>query len=217
MSRFPFLIFDWDGTIADSAALIVQAIQAACRDMNYVEPSVAKARYVIGLGLSEALQHIAPDLEPLEQQRFADAYKAHYLGRDSEVALFAGMYDLLCELKNAGFQLAVATGKSRAGLNRALEQTRLQDFFLATRCADEGFSKPHPGMLQHLFEVTGFEAKQALMIGDTTHDMQLAKNAGAEKLAVAYGAHDRQDLLSLEPLSVLGSVDELAAWLRTHA
>jgi phosphoglycolate phosphatase len=212
--RFRFVVFDWDGTLADSTALIATAIRSACADIGERVPDETTARFVIGLGLADALRHIAPGLPPAGQRALADRYRHHYLAREFDVPLFGGVRELLADLVAAGVPLGVATGKTRKGLDRALAQQALADRFVATRCADEGLPKPHPDMLLHLMERVGAAPRDTLMIGDTTHDLELARAAGASALAVGYGAHPPASLAALEPLATLASVPELAQWLR---
>lgn len=215
--RFELLVFDWDGTLFDSAAAIVAAIQSAARDLELPVPSDERARHVIGLGLGDALRFAVPDLPEARYPEIVDRYRHHYLGRDHELKLFAGAAELVAELAGAGFALAVATGKSRAGLQRAFKASELGPFFHASRCADECFSKPHPQMLEELMDELAVPAERTLMIGDTTHDVQMAKNAGVGALAVSYGAHPAAQLESLAPLACVDDVAALHAWLRAHA
>ncbi|QKS29990.1 MAG: 5'-nucleotidase [Accumulibacter sp.] len=215
--RFELLVFDWDGTLLDSAAAIVEAISAACRDLELPPPPTERARHVIGLGLRDALQHALPDLPESRYPQLVDRYRHHYLARDHELQLFAGAAELIAELSAAGHLLAVATGKSRLGLARALQHSGLGPFFHASRCADECFSKPHPQMLEELLDELAVDGERALMIGDTTHDLQMAHNAGVACLAVAYGAHPAAALDAMQPLARVHHLSELAAWLRTHA
>jgi len=215
--KFDLLVFDWDGTLLDSAAAIVGAIQAACRDLDLPEPSDERARHVIGLGLGDALRHAVPELPETCYPQMVDRYRYHYLSRDYELQLFDGAAALIVELADAGFRLAVATGKSRQGLDRALRASGLGRYFQASRCADECCSKPHPQMLEELMAAFLVPCERTLMIGDTTHDLQMAKNAGVGALAVSYGAHSAAALDTLAPLARLQTVEELAAWLRTHA
>lgn len=215
--RFDLLVFDWDGTLLDSAGAIVAAIQAACRDLELPEPSDERARHVIGLGLGEALRHAVPELPEQRYPQMVDRYRHHYLSRDHELRLFDGAAELVAELAGAGFTLAVATGKSRVGLDRALKASGLGAYFQASRCADECFSKPHAQMLEELMQEFAVAPERTLMIGDTTHDLQMALNAGVASLGVAYGAHPAAALDALAPLARLQKVEELAAWLRTHA
>jgi phosphoglycolate phosphatase len=215
--RFRLLVFDWDGTLVDSTAIIAGAIQQACRDLEVPAPDDTAARFVIGLGLIDALRYVAPSLPAAEYPRLSDRYRHHYLARDPEIPLFAGAREMLAELDARGFLLAVATGKSRVGLTRALQQQGLAHCFVASRCADEGFPKPHPDMLLTLMDRCGVSPVETLMIGDTTHDLELARNAGTCALAVSYGAHTLAGLAGLSPLATVTSIAELAAWLRANA
>ena len=215
--RFELIVFDWDGTLMDSAAAIVAAIQAACRDLDIEPPSDERARHIIGLGLHDALRGVLPALDPVRYPEVADRYRHHYLSRDNELELFAGAFELIRALGEAGFMLAVATGKSRNGLLRALASSGLERFFHATRCADECHSKPHPQMLLELMDEFAVPPESTLMIGDTTHDLLMARNANVAALAVAYGAHPREQLEAEAPLLCAGSVAEVHAWLMQNA
>jgi phosphoglycolate phosphatase len=215
--RFELLVFDWDGTLMDSAAAIAASLQAACCDLGLPVPSDDNARFIIGLGLNDAMMHILPGLQPAEYPKVADRYRHHFLLRDVDTALFEGAADTIRELHAGGFLLAVATGKSRRGLDRALNATGLTPYFHATRCADEGFCKPHPGMLQELMEALHVDRDKTLMIGDTTHDMAMAQSAGVARLGVSYGAHPRDDLLAYAPLACVHEFSELRRWLIRHA
>jgi len=215
--RFRFVVFDWDGTLADSTGIIVDSLQQACRDLGEPVPADIDARHVIGLGLADALRRVAPGLPRERHADLVARYRHHYVTRDEGIALYAGVREMLAELETAGLVLGIATGKSRAGLDRALAQQGIGGHFTVTRCADEGFPKPHPDMLVHLMDHTGFEPDATLMIGDTTHDLELARNAGTAALAVAYGAHAADELAALAPLATVRSVAELLEWLRRHA
>ena len=215
--RYRLLVFDWDGTLADSAAIIVEAIQLACADLGLPIPTDAAARYVIGLGLHDALRHVTPTLAEEDYPALSARYRVHYLNRDPEIPLFAGTEMLLSSLKARGHVLAVATGKSRRGLDRALEQAGIGARFAATRCADEGFPKPNPDMLLCLMDRLGAAPEETLMIGDTTHDLMLAANAGVDAVGVAYGAHPGPALAAQRNQAIVGSVEELALWLGAHA
>lgn len=215
--RFELIVFDWDGTLMDSAGAIVSCIQAACVDVGIAPPDEAAARHVIGLGLHDALSTAVPSLPASEYRRVAERYRHHYMSRDHELLLFEGGAELIAELNASGFLLGVATGKSRAGLDRALEATGLKDYFHATRCADECSSKPNPAMLLELMEHLGVGPHGTLMVGDTTHDLQMARSAGVQALAAGFGAHAREVLLEEQPLHVAADFRELASWLRTHA
>ncbi|MBK7474030.1 MAG: HAD-IA family hydrolase [Betaproteobacteria bacterium] len=215
--RYRLLVFDWDGTLADSAAIIVEAIQLACADLALPIPTDAAARYVIGLGLHDALRHVTPTLAEKDYPALSARYRVHYLNRDPEIPLFAGADMLLSSLNARGHALAVATGKSRRGLDRALEQAGIGARFAATRCADEGFPKPNPDMLLYLMDRLGAAPEETLMIGDTTHDLMLAANAGVDAIGVAYGAHPGPALAAQPNRAIVGSVEELALWLGAHA
>ena len=169
--QFDLIVFDWDGTLMDSTAHIARSIQAACRDLGLPVPADEAARYVIGLGLRDALQIAAPSLDAADYPRLAERYRYHYFVKDAHTELFAGVRELLDELRSLGYLLAVATGKSRVGLNRALDEVRLTSVFDGTRCADETFSKPHPAMLQELSRELGQALERTVMIGDTTRPM----------------------------------------------
>jgi phosphoglycolate phosphatase len=211
------IVFDWDGTLMDSAAAIVASIQAAALDMGLSAPTDERARHVIGLGLHDALRYAVPELERGQHEEMADRYRYHYLSRDHDLTLFEGIAELVQELAGAGYLLGVATGKSRQGLERALEASRLRTLFHATRCADECHSKPHPQMLEELMQEFGVAPAATLMIGDTTHDIEMAHNAGVPALAVAYGAHPRRELEARSPMACTDTVSELVEWLRANA
>jgi phosphoglycolate phosphatase len=215
--RFDLLVFDWDGTVVDSAAHIVASIQAACVDLEVAVPSVERARHIIGLGLQDALQYLLPKLPAAHYPRLAERYRVHYLSGGDVVQPFAGLREGISRLHAAGYLLGVATGKSRRGLDRALEDTGLRAYFHASRCADEGLPKPHPEMLQVLMRQLGVPAGRTLMIGDTTHDLAMARDAGVMALAVTYGAHPMEELQALAPAACLCSAVELIAWLDTNA
>ncbi len=215
--NFDLIVFDWDGTLADSTAPIVHAMKEACRDLHLPIPDDVAARHVIGLGVVDAMKHVAPELPVSRYPEFGRRYGHHYLAREADIPLFSGARELLTDLEAAGFLLAIATGKSRAGLARMLEAFGLERAFDATRCADEGLPKPHPDMLLHLMDRLAVEAGATLMIGDTTHDLDLARNAGARAVAVTYGAHTPVELQRGSPLAVVDSVPELRDWLERHA
>ncbi|MBV8632873.1 MAG: HAD-IA family hydrolase [Burkholderiaceae bacterium] len=215
MSRkqFDLIVFDWDGTLMDSTAIIVKCIQAAARDIGVPVPSKELAAHVIGLGLMEAMQAVLPGVDPKHLPRMVERYRYHYLAQDQDLTLFEGARDMLADLSQQGYFLAIATGKSRVGLNRALDQVKLLSLFDATRCADETFSKPHPAMLQELTRELGQDMRRTVMVGDTTHDLQMAINAGASGIAVEFGAHPTEQLRALNPVFVAASIGELHQWL----
>jgi phosphoglycolate phosphatase len=215
--RFDLIAFDWDGTLFDSTALIVRCIQAACRDLGLAEPSDERAAYVIGLGLLDALRHAVPELPVERYPELGRRYRQHYTARQHEIVLFDGTREMLGTLRSRNHWLAVATGKSRAGLNEALASAQLQQYFDSTRTADETASKPHPLMLLELMQELGAEPQRTLMIGDTTHDLQLAANAGVACVGVSYGAHPHAEFERYAPLFVAHSTRELHDWLHAHA
>jgi len=215
--QFDLIVFDWDGTLMDSAGVIVASIQNAAQDLGIAAPSDAACRQIIGLGLSEALTQLFPELSEAEHPHLVERYRYHYLGQDAEIPLFAGADAIVRDLHGADYLLGVATGKSRKGLDRALDHTRLGPYFHATRCADECFSKPHPEMLHQLMEELGTVRERTLMIGDTSHDLQMASNAGVKALAVSYGAHDKNDLIAHGPLACVDDISGLKAWLLNYA
>ena len=213
---YELIVFDWDGTLMDSTAVIAASLQAACRDVSLPEPSREDALFVIGLNLADTFRRVAPGLDAEGQRALGERYRHHFLAREHEMPLYAGVREMIEELHGAGRRLAVATGKARRGLDRVLEQTRLEPFFEATRCADEGFAKPHPGMLLMLLETTGVRPDRALMVGDTTHDLELAANAGVDALAVSYGAHHHELLATRPARARCDSVEELHRWIATN-
>jgi phosphoglycolate phosphatase len=215
--RFDLLVFDWDGTLVDSAQHIVASIQAAAHDLGLATPPEERARHIIGLGLVDAMAYLFPDLASTEYPRLAERYRHHYLAGDRDLTLFSGAFEGIQAFHAAGFALAVATGKSRQGLDRALETFGLRPFFLASRCADEGLSKPHPDMLHYLMSTLRAGPQRTLMIGDTTHDLQMAENAGVAAVAVGYGAHNRASLEAQRPLACVMSFAELARWITENA
>ncbi|MEO3693357.1 HAD family hydrolase [Roseateles paludis] len=215
--RFDLLAFDWDGTLFDSTALIARSIQRAAVDLGLEEPDYDEAKYVIGLGLRDALERVVPGLSPDRYGDLGLRYRHHYLGSEHEVALFDGSVEMLQALKARHHWLAVATGKNRVGLDRALVTADLTKMFDATRTADETRSKPHPQMLHELMREFGVEPERCLMIGDTTHDLQLAANAGAPCVAVSFGAHDHETFGEFNPLFIAHSTRELHDWLIQHA
>ena len=215
--QFDLIAFDWDGTLFDSTALIVKCIQAAVRDVGGTVPSDQDAAYVIGLGLMQALAHAAPDVPRERYTQLGERYQHHYVREQNRISLFEGVLPMLESLRERGHLLAVATGKSRRGLDEALHTVELQGRFHGSRTADETAGKPHPLMLMELMAEFGTSPERTLMIGDTTHDLQMALNAGCASLGVSYGAHEPQAFEALRPRAVLHSVAELQRWLLAHA
>jgi phosphoglycolate phosphatase len=211
------VVFDWDGTLFDSTGLIVRCIQGACRDLGLAVPSDTDAAYVIGLGLHDALRHAAPALPEARYPELGARYRHHYRERQHELTLFPGVLAVLHALKARGHLLAVATGKGRRGLDEALAHTELRGLFDATRTADQTAGKPNPLMLEELMAELGIAPARTLMVGDTTHDLQLALNAGTASVGVAYGAHEPEAFAAYPTLFVAHSVAELGAGLERHA
>ncbi len=214
--RFDLVVFDWDGTLFDSTRLIARCIQAACADVGTDVPSDRDASYVIGLGLADALGHAAPRLPRERYRELAERYRHHYLASQNDIVLFEGTAAMLQSLKARNHWLAVATGKNRRGLDAALERSGLRDLFDATRTADETAGKPDPLMLLELMREFGVGADRTLMVGDTTHDLELAMNAGCASVGVSYGAHDHAAFAAFGPLHVAHSTAELTSWLLSH-
>jgi len=209
LRRFRLVVFDWDGTLIDSTAAIVHALRASAADLGLPIPSRERASHVIGLGLFDAIGIAVPAIEREQLPEFVVRYRHHYFAVDGRLEPFEGIPQLLGELVDAGAWLAVATGKSRAGLDRALEQTGFARHFLTTRCADEGAPKPDPWMLRDICEELGVDPVQSVMVGDTTHDLGMARAAGAGAIAVTYGAHPRRELEAEPSLAMVDSIAEL--------
>lgn len=213
MKRYKAVIFDWDGTVMDSTASIVGAIQAACVDLELPVPSDEEAAWVIGLSLDQALLRCVPSLTQKHVPLFRERYRHHFFLCDQQLGLFDGILPLLDDLKQQEIRLGVATGKTRVGLDRVLQTHQLFDRFDYTRCADESQGKPHPAMLFDIMERLDLEPEQVLMVGDTTHDVQMASSAGVDSMAVTYGAHSKRTLLLSEPTVMVSSVREMRNWL----
>jgi phosphoglycolate phosphatase len=211
--RFDLIAFDWDGTLFDSTAIIVRCIQQAVVDVGGRCPTDKDAAYVIGMGLMDALAHAAPDIPKERYPQLGARYRHHYMARQNDISLFDGVLPLLDELKARQHWLAVATGKSRRGLDDVLRSVQLQGVFNGSRTADETAGKPDPRMLHELMREFGTEPERTLMIGDTTHDLQMAVNAGCASVGVSYGAHEPGEFHALGPLHVAHSVADLREWL----
>ncbi len=212
---YELIIFDWDGTLMDSAAQIVRCFERAFADAKVPSPGDRAIRHIIGLGLTEAVAVLLPHADAATRTLVSDRYRGYFMALDtSELPLFTGVREGLQALIARGHLLAVATGKSRRGLDRVLANTGLADLFVVTRCADEAYSKPHPQMLEDILDRTGMGASQAIMVGDTTYDLIMARTAGVAGLAVSYGTHTRDQLLAEAPLACCDSFDEVHAWLQ---
>jgi phosphoglycolate phosphatase len=212
--RFKLLVFDWDGTLIDSIERIVTSLQYASREVCGIDLDEARARSVIGLGLHEALERLHPELDAVDVASVADAYRQNFL-YDSDVPerLFDGVVDMLQRLSAEDYTLAIATGKSRPGLDRAMEQHGLGHYFAATRCAGEYRSKPDPEMLNSILHELGTPANDTVMIGDSEHDMLMAGNAGVDAIGVSQGVQDAGSLLSHQPLACLDDITDLCDFL----
>jgi phosphoglycolate phosphatase len=211
--RFDLIVFDWDGTLMDSTPHIAESFRAACADLGLTPPSPEDSAWIIGMGLAPALQRVLPELDPIDYPRLSAAYRRHFLAGDTVLPLFPGIAELVPALEASGNLLAVATGKSRVGLERAFDQSGLRQYFHVSCCADESFAKPNPDMLFRVMERTGAFPQRTLMIGDTGHDLQMAANAGVQALGVSYGAHPREALLAHPAAAVLDSSAALIDWL----
>ncbi len=207
------IIFDWDGTLMDSETQIVHAMNGAIDDMGLEKRTVDQCRNIIGLGLKEAVDALYPGRDAAFRQQFIECYRHHWFSIAHTSELFPGAGETLRLLKESGFLLAVATGKGRAGLDKVLLNTGLEDVFSATRCADETQSKPHPQMLSEILQELDTESHQALMVGDTEYDLLMAINAGINSVAVSYGVHERERLMQHRPLVCLDNISELVDWL----
>lgn len=214
--RYSLIVFDWDGTLIDSASAIVECIQQAARELGLDVPGRERASHVIGMGLHDSLRHAVPDLPPERTREFMECYRREFLAREDRMRLFPGVLELLEALRARGHALAVATGKSRRGLERSLDACGLRPYFAASRCADETEPKPHPAMLHELLQELTSPPAEALMVGDTSHDLRMAAAAGVDCVAVCYGAHPEGDLRALRPRACLSSVPDLKQWLLQH-
>jgi phosphoglycolate phosphatase len=213
VDAYELVVFDWDGTMVDSTRAITDSMREAAKDLGLPVPSVERARHVIGMGLLEAIHYAVPGIERAALPKFVERYRAHYLQEDAFLKPFDGIPALLQELEDAGVMLAIATGKSRAGLDRALTRTGWGRHFMATRTGDEGAPKPDPWMLADLCSVLSTPPERVVMIGDTTHDLGMARAAGTAAVAVTYGAHPEAELRAMSPAACVHTVSELREWL----
>jgi phosphoglycolate phosphatase len=215
--NYDLLVFDWDGTLMDSEARIVACVEAAVEDLGLKSPGQDAIRNIIGLGLREAVHDLFPDADEHLHLDIAERYRGHFFSSNKTPSqLFDGAREVIELLHQSGYLLAVATGKGRSGLNHALETTGLATFFHTTRTADETFSKPHPEMLHQILDELGVMPGQALMIGDTEYDLQMAANARISSLGVDYGVHERTRLLKHRPLACLEKITEIPVWLEEN-
>ena len=215
--QFDLICFDWDGTLFDSTAIIVRSIQQAVLDVGGARPTDQAAAYVIGMALMPALAHAAPDVPKDKYPLLGERYRHHYLATQHDISLFDGVLPMLADLKSRHHWLTVATGKSRRGLDDVLASRQLHGIFDGSRTADETAGKPDPRMLHELMREFGADPERTLMIGDTTHDLQMARNAGVASVGVSYGAHEPHDFGALGPRYIAHSVAGLNRWLAEHA
>jgi phosphoglycolate phosphatase len=216
---FELLVFDWDGTLMDSEVRIVNSFQASIAELHLPPRTDQQIRFIIGLGLEEAIRQLYPnEFNHQFASDLVECYRQYFFSPTAVATpLFPDAAEVLHELVATGYQLAVATGKSRRGLNEALQQTGLQNLFVTTRCAEETFSKPHPLMLQEILAELAVPAHAALMVGDTDYDLRMATNAGMGAVAVSYGVHEKEHLLACSPLICLDNLNELPPWLANQS
>lgn len=215
--RYSTIIFDWDGTVVDSTYVIVDSIKKASRELGLEEPSDQKASWVIGLSLPKALLEVVPGLTEQRLNEFIEAYRKYYFTADPDLKMFDGVLPLIKNLRGQGLFTAVATGKSRYGLNRALENHGIANLFDVTKTADQTQSKPHPLMLEEIFDELMVSPEECVMIGDTSHDILMAKNAGCDSIAVSYGAHTLREISEAEPSYIAHNVTELGHLLNMYS
>lgn len=216
MTERPYglLVFDWDGTLADSERRIIDAVRRALNELGLPDRSPAQIRNVIGLGMQECLETLFPDVSPSRRAGFVHAYRKHFsVENEAPVTLFPMVKEVLRGLHSRGYAIAIATGKSRRGLDRELRESGLDAFVQISRCADESPSKPHPQMLEDILELALTPSHRALMVGDTTYDMQMARDAGVDRVGVSYGAHEAGRLLEFGPLQIVDSLRQFEQWL----
>lgn len=215
MSRdYDLIIFDWDGTLMDSETKIVNCFRAAAADVGITYPGDAAVRDIIGLGLKEAMDALLPEAADEVRAALVVAYREHFLEKDqTEMPFFEGVTEGLGVLHGAGYRLAIATGKARRGLVRVLDGSQVAGYFCASRCADETRSKPHPQMLHEILDETGADPARTVMIGDSTYDMEMARNAGVDAYAVSYGVQLCERLLDYNPVGCAHHFNEVMDWL----
>jgi|TARA_R110001583_G_scaffold47798_2_gene149697 phosphoglycolate phosphatase len=213
---YQVIIFDWDGTLVDSTGRIVDSMQRAARDIGLPEVPDSAVQNIIGLGLPEAIKTVWPDIQSDQLPPMSAAY-AHYFVVDSQVGMdfFPEARDMLERLRS-NHRLAVATGKSRKGLDRMLDDMAIRHCFDITRCADETKSKPNPQMLVEILAELDLQPNQALMVGDTSYDLDMAKAIGMDSIGMSHGAHDESVLLACGPRAICHSIQELELWIGTH-
>lgn len=213
-NKYQLLVFDWDGTLADSTGSIIAAMQSAITALAMEARSDQEIRDIIGLSLADAGRALYPDISTEQNEILVNQYRMQYVqSNKGKTRLFAGARETLEKLRSNNIHLAVATGKSRKGLEHSLQDTGLERIFDYTRCADESFSKPHPQMLLDIMEKLVIEQENTLMIGDSEYDMQMAVNAGVKAVAAGYGSQSPDRLLEYNPVACLKNINELWQWL----
>lgn len=218
LSSYRLIVFDWDGTLMDSIGTIVACTQATIRELEMGELPEGIIRGTIGLGLRQTVEILSPGCDEDLYDRILDCYRKHWLATYRDMPLlFGGVKEMLETLADEGYLLAVATGKSRRGLQYSLAQTGLGGLFHATRTVDEAHSKPHPQMLLDILDELGVKPADAVMVGDTTFDLEMARSARTAAVGVCSGSHGREELLRLGPVTCLESVVELGPWLAERA
>lgn len=217
LRQFDLVVFDWDGTVVDSIKAIADSIRLAAEDLGFSLKDPEIAKHVIGLGLQDALSIVVPGLPKSKYSLLADRYRYHFLLKDPNIGPFPGIESVLRGLRCRGHDLGIATGKSHAGLTRSLATIGFHQYFRATRTADKATPKPSPDMIFQLTEEIGVATDRTLMIGDTTHDLKMAGNAGVKCVAVSYGAHPAAELERMNPLACVDSVEDLEKWLISNA
>jgi phosphoglycolate phosphatase len=210
---YELIIFDWDGTLMDSESKIVNCFRKSMADLALSYSGDAAVRNIIGLGLKEALDVLLPEHGEAVRNQVVDRYREHFLYLDeTDMPLFSGVEEGLQQLRKQNYSLAIATGKARIGLDKVLEQTQLGEYFISSRCADEAISKPHPRMVLEILNETGISSDRAVVVGDTSYDIQMAHSANTDVLAVCYGVHDRENLMTEQPLGCVDDFDSVVEW-----
>ncbi len=217
MGKYSLLVFDWDGTLLDSQAQIVNCMQSAINELDLEPRSNEQITNIIGLGLENGVAQLYPAMDMKLVIKAAQTYREHHIYKDkTPTPLFDGAKQALTTLREAGYDLAIATNKSRRGLDKGLSDTGLNDYFPITRCVDEAHPKPNPQMLEEILTDHNLQASKALMIGDSEYDLQLANNTKVDGLAVSYGVHGLMRLLKQDPVGFIDKIGQLPDWLENH-
>lgn len=212
--KYELIIFDWDGTIIDSESHIIESMKLAIKDEGLEVPAESNIRHIIGLSLSRAVEALFPDISENAIQRLSDRYREHFFSETTSASeLFDGVADVIQDLHAHGYYLAVATGKGRHGLDLALNNSGLKPFFHITRCADETRSKPDPLMLDEILTDLDLDSKKAIMVGDTSYDLEMANNINMDSIAVTYGMHDKEHLEASNPTYFIDAIEQLSQFV----